>query len=183
MSTRDAIIRLGDELIRDKGFNAFSFYDISKKLGIKNASIHYYFPSKTDLGICVIQQHIDKVEELVQRTKDKDPLTKLKAFLSIYTYTRAENRVCLVGSLATDLHTVEESMAKVLRELVAKILVWVTQILEEGKAKRVFRFSVPARTQALLLVTNMLASLQLTRLTNEKDFVTIKNAIIKELTG
>jgi AcrR family transcriptional regulator len=35
MNTREQIIQLADNLTREKGYNAFSFYDISKKVGIK----------------------------------------------------------------------------------------------------------------------------------------------------
>ena len=49
--TRNEIIRLGSELIRSIGYNSFSYADISKALNIKNAAIHYYFPSKSDLGV------------------------------------------------------------------------------------------------------------------------------------
>ena len=181
MSTRDSIIKLGDALIRDKGYNAFSFYDISKTLGIKNASIHYHFPTKTDLGVCIIKEHINNLEQLKEKTAGKDPLTKLKAFLSIYTDTKSQNQVCLVGSLATDLHTVERKVQKELKIFVDKVLEWVTEILEEGKAKKIFAFNTSARTRALMIITNMLAALQVTRLTTEKDFNTIKETILIEL--
>ena len=181
VSTKEDILKLGDELIRDKGFNAFSFYDISGKLGIKNASVHYYFPTKTDLAVAVIREHIAALERLIDRFEGKDPLAKLKAFLSIYTTTKAEDRVCLVGSLATDLHTVESQVQAELKIFVNKVLQWVTQTLAEGKAKGVFHFDTSARTRALLVITNMLAALQLSRLTEEKDFTTIKETILKEL--
>ncbi|MGC4099944.1 TetR/AcrR family transcriptional regulator [Ferruginibacter sp.] len=181
MNTRDAIIKVGDELIRDRGFNAFSFYDVSKALGIKNASVHYHFPTKTALAIAVVQQHSRLVDELMQKTAAKDPLVKLQAFLSIYTYTKAENKVCIVGSLATDLHSVDGSIQQELKLLVEKILHWVTGILEEGRNKKIFHFDTSARTRALLVITNMLAALQLTRLTGEKDFKLVKETIIKEL--
>jgi TetR/AcrR family transcriptional regulator, transcriptional repressor for nem operon len=181
VSTKEDIIKLGDELIRDKGFNAFSFYDISKTLGIKNASIHYYFPTKTDLAVSVIREHIAALERVISNTAEKEPLTKLKAFLSIYTTTKAEDRVCLVGSLSTDLHTVERRVETELKIFANKVLQWVTQILSEGKAKGVFQFEISARTKALLIITNMLAALQLSRLTGEKDFNTIKETILKEI--
>jgi AcrR family transcriptional regulator len=146
MDTREAIIKLGDALIRDKGFNAFSFYDISRELGIKNASIHYHFPTKTHLGLSVIAAHQKQLEELIKKYSDKDPLLKLKAFLSIYTYTKAENKVCIVGSLATDLHTVDKSIEIELRKLATRILSWVTEILEEGKSRKVF-FSIHLHDQ------------------------------------
>ena len=52
--TRNEIIRIGSELIRSVGYNAFSYADIAKVLNIKNAAIHYYFPTKSDLGEVII---------------------------------------------------------------------------------------------------------------------------------
>lgn len=48
--TRERILELGEELILTKGYNGFSYQDISTALGIKNAAIHYYFASKENLG-------------------------------------------------------------------------------------------------------------------------------------
>ncbi len=181
MSTREEIIKLGDQLIRDKGYNAFSFYDISKKLKIKNASIHYHFPTKTELGVSILKDHGEKLDSIIQSTTDKSPMLKLKAFLSVYDKIKLEDRVCLVGSLATDLKTIEPKMAKELKEYSGKILEWVTGILEEGKTTKVFAFNGSPRTKALMIISNMLASLQLSRLTGDKDFYTIQETILKDL--
>ncbi len=48
--TRERILELGENFIRTKGYNAFSYQDISSELGVKNAAIHYYFPSKENFG-------------------------------------------------------------------------------------------------------------------------------------
>jgi len=182
MDTRSEIIRIGDTLIREKGYNAFSFSDISKQLKIKNASIHYHFPTKTLLGVSIVREHIQQLEILKQKNSKKDPLDKLNSFLSIYSTARSENKVCLVGSLATDLYTVDEEVQLELKKLVTNILQWVIEILDEGKSKKKFKFQIPTRIKAIMIITNMLASLQLTRLTNEKDFQQIKQTIIKDLT-
>lgn len=181
MSVKETIVKLGDHLIRDKGYNAFSFYDISRKLKIKNASIHYHFPTKTDLGISILKFHDSKLDVLMNSVSGKSPMVKLKAFLSIYSNIRTEDRVCLVGSLATDLKTVDAGMAKELKAFAGKILQWVTGILQEGRDQKVFEFSGSARTRALLVITNMLAALQLSRLTGEKDFYVIQEAVLREL--
>jgi TetR/AcrR family transcriptional regulator, transcriptional repressor for nem operon len=181
MNTREAIVLKGDHLIRDKGYNAFSFYDISKSLKIKNASIHYHFATKADLGVEVVNRHIFLVDQLIKSVDGKTPEVKLKAFLSIYDYTQQEERVCLVGSLATDWKTVEPKMKKQLALLADKILDWLTQILADGKAKGVFMFKDSARTKALLVITNMLGALQVSRLTGNKDFFAIREAVIKQL--
>ncbi|MEM7549813.1 MAG: TetR/AcrR family transcriptional regulator [Bacteroidota bacterium] len=182
MSTRNEIINIADDLIRSKGFNAFSFSDISSSLGIKNASIHYHFPTKGALGETVVQKHINDIEALIAMTQEWPPLNKLEAFMDIYSSEHSQGNVCVVGSLSTDLNTVNEDMKAYLKELVFKILNWVTDILEEGRSRNMFKFGVEPREKALLICTNMLASLQITRLSGNDDFELIKKTVIKELT-
>jgi TetR/AcrR family transcriptional regulator, transcriptional repressor for nem operon len=181
MSTKASILKLGDQLIRDKGYNAFSFYDISKSLKVKNASIHYHFATKEDLGIEVVKAHRRNLEDLILSVKNKNPELRLKAFLSIYENTKQEDGICIVGSLATDFKTLEPKMKNELKLLANKIIDWVTETIEEGRANRVFYFEGRPRTKALLIITNMLAALQVTRLTNDKDFYTIKEAMWNDL--
>ena len=182
MDTREEIIRLGDSLIRARGYNAFSFSDISKKLNIRNASIHYHFPTKTALGVAVVKQHQDQLAQLKMKVVNKDPVAKLKAFLGIYSTAKVEKKICIVGSLATDLYTVDPEIQDELKKLVDNILDWITDVLQEGKKKKVFHFSTAARTQALMITTSMLASVQLTRLTSQQDFERIKEGVIDNLT-
>jgi len=183
LSTREHIIRIADNLIRDRGINGFSFSDISADLGIKNASIHYYFPTKTDLCVAVIKQQEVALEALIKETEDATPIEKLEAYFSIYDRACVENKVCLVGSLAPDLHTQDPHVETELKKVAERILVWVSGILAEGERCKVFHFAGSARSRALLVITNMLASLQLTRLTDRADFNTIKQTILKDLTS
>jgi AcrR family transcriptional regulator len=182
LSTRDQIIQLTDSLIRDQGYNAFSFYDIAHKLKIKNASIHYYFPTKTDLGIALLETHAERLHQLQVSVDGKDSMTKIRAFLSIYNRIHSEGRVCIVGSLATDLKTVDPKLAKALKIFAGEILEWVTTILKEGRQNKTFTFTETPRTKALMIITNMLAAVQLTRLTGEKDFITIRENVLSNLT-
>jgi len=182
MSTRFEIISIGDTLLREKGYNAFSFSDISARLNIKNASVHYHFPTKTALGLAIIAEHQKQFEALKEKNATKSPLEKLKAFLSIYDAAKSQNKICLVGSLATDLYTVEEEIQQHMKRLANDILSWVMLILEEGKRKKIFHFTSATRTKALMVITNMLAAVQLTRLTNQKDFQLIRQEIMNDLT-
>lgn len=182
MDTKTEIIRLGDSLIREKGYNAFSFADISKQLNIKSASVHYHFPTKTALGLAIVQEHRSRLEQLKTKTESKDPVEKIKAFLNIYSVAKSENKICIIGSLATDFYTVEPEIQDELKKLADNILKWIIEILKEGKNKKAFQFNTSERTKALMIITNMLAAVQLTRLTNKQDFKEIKEAIINDLT-
>lgn len=181
MSTREQIIELTDGLIRDYGYNAVSFYDIAQKLKIKNASIHYYFPTKSDLGIALLETHAQRLHALIEASRDKSTLLKIKAFLSIYDTVHHEGRICLVGSLATDIKTVEPKMAKALKAFANEILEWVTEILKDGKENKIFFFPELPRTKALMVISNMLAAVQLCRLTNDNDFKLIRENVLSGL--
>jgi AcrR family transcriptional regulator len=182
MDTRTTIVDTADQLIRKKGYNAFSFHDIARVVGIKTASVHYHFPTKTELGLGVLSGQLEAVEALKKSTAGRSAGVRLKAFLSIYTQARTENKICVVGSLGSDFNTLEEPIRRALKKLTAVILAWVTDILEEGRRKKEFHFEGAPRTKALMIVTNMLAALQLTRLTGARDFALIKQTILKDLT-
>lgn len=181
MSKREEIIELADTLIREKGYNAFSYYDISERVQIKNASIHYHFPTKSDLGIAVIERHINNLNNLIELCKSKTSTEKLDHFFEIYAKIKRENKVCIVGSLATDFNTLELKVQEKLKEFSEKMLNWVSSFLEKGRNENVFIFETEPRTKALLIISNMLAIVQLSRLTNENDFVIVKETIKKEL--
>lgn len=181
MTTKSEILTLADNLIRDKGYNGFSFQDISKLIGIKTSSIHYHFPFKSDLGISVIKEQMKHFDKLKNELADKNPKEKLEGFFQIYSQIKSDNKVCLVGSLATDFNTIEDNVKAELKKLAQQVLNWVTEILEEGRGKNIFNFQSTPRTKALMIISNMLAIVQLSRLTNEDDFKLVKKEIIKDL--
>ncbi len=183
LNTRDYIIRVGTDLICSRGFNAFSFKDISREVGIANASIHYYFATKTDLGLAVVQAHIKELEKLKENNSERDPWTKLNAFFNIYCNAQADKRVCIAGTLLTDLPSIDTPIRDELNKLVTAIFAWLISILEEGRRKKVFYFSSAPRTKALMIITNLMAGLQISRISGVQDFELIKNTIIKELKG
>jgi len=47
--TKTAILERAMALLQSKGYDGFSYKDISGPMGVKNAAIHYHYPSKTDL--------------------------------------------------------------------------------------------------------------------------------------
>ena len=181
MSKKEEIIKLADNLIRGKGYNAFSFYEVSDKVGIKTASIHYHFPTKSDLGVAVIELHIKNLNSLIGCSKSKSPLEKLEYFFSIYADIQKESNVCLVGSLATDFNTLDQKVQHKLKALSALILDWVSGFLEEGRSKNLFDFEGEPRSKALMIISNMLAIVQLSRLTSDKDFEVVKTSIKNDL--
>ena len=181
LSTREAIIELADGYMRERGFNAFSFMDISHEVGIKTASIHYHFPTKTDLGVAIIREHIQRVEDFKKEVAGLSSIKKISRFLSIYSKARSENKVCLAGSLTTDLNTVDDAMKAELKLFAGNVLDWLIDTLKEGKKRKELDFNCAPRTKALSIITNIMAAVQLARLTGDEDFESVRNNILNEL--
>src|ERR671924_812754 len=91
-NTKRAIMDLAETFIQEKGFNGFSYAHIAKELNVKNAAIHYHFPSKEDLAGAVIQRYRDRFQLWINnsRIKNLSPQKKLDWFFSIYSDMRAD---------------------------------------------------------------------------------------------
>lgn len=183
-NTREEIIDLGEEFLRSRGYHAFSYHDISSRLNIKNAAIHYHFPLKEDLGVAIIRRSIDKFEELLQNKKfnQLNEMDRLTCFMDeVFGKYLTENRVCLVGALSTEFPVLPEKVQQEFQKMTGAIRVWLTGLLKEGKKKKFFSFTPGLETKALMIISNLMAGLQIARVMNKSDFQLIKNGILKEL--
>ena len=55
--TKSKILDTAERLIAQGGYGAFSFRDIADEIGIKSASVHYHFPTKSDLVAAVMVRY------------------------------------------------------------------------------------------------------------------------------
>lgn len=182
--TRERILELAEELILTKGYNGFSYQDISTVMGIKNAAVHYYFPSKDNLGVSILKTNLQRFEEMVENMQNRDfnEWHQLESFMKIYMKSNRENKICLIGSLGTDVNTLSEPMHSELQKMVDRIISWLETTLQNGREKGLFQFNIPARNQALTILSSLVAGLQLARILNKSDFKSIHQSIWEEIT-
>jgi TetR/AcrR family transcriptional regulator, transcriptional repressor for nem operon len=164
--TKTEILDLAENLLLDRGFNGFSYADISSVLGIKNAAVHYYFPTKSDLGIAVIQRAKERFTDWTrgERMSGRSAAEKLEAFFRLYLrFLEAGQQVCLGGALETDFKTLPAEMQVETQKFASAFLVWMEGVLEEGREKRIFSFPGEAKDQAVLILSSLQGALQMTR--------------------
>lgn len=181
--TREKILELGENLIRTKGYNAFSYQDISSELGIKNAAVHYYFPTKENLGTSIVKTNIQRFEEMVDNMQSRkfDEMHQIETFLKIYLKSHREQKLCIMGALGPDFNTLNESTRNELKKMTNMILAWLTNLLEKGKSAGTFAFKGTSEEKALVILTTMIAGLQLTRIMEKVDFKTIYQSILDDI--
>ncbi len=183
-TTRDEIIRLAEELVLAKGFNWLSYSDISQKLGIKNAAIHYHFPTKEDLGLAIIERDRTMIAELMASWEQQhtDAIDIISELFGVYSSILQGCQVCLIGSLGTDMLTLPDAMQAELKKLVNLILIWLKKQLEKGRANGTAVFEGSSTTHAMVLLTNMVAGIQIARLhNNTKEFHTLTTHALNSL--
>jgi TetR/AcrR family transcriptional repressor of nem operon len=167
--TRIEILSLAENLIVERGFNGFSYKDISSVLNIKNAAVHYYFPSKSDLGVAVIKRATEGFIQWTNssRASDKGALEKLEAFFGRYRQSlNCGQQVCLGGALETDFRTLPEDMRKETTNFVSQILGWLENLLNEGRETGVFSFSGEPKDAAVVVMAGLQGALQMARATD-----------------
>ena len=179
--TKEKIIALADKLIRTKGFNAFSYKDISAPLDIRNAAVHYYFPTKADLGISVVDAEISKLLAQEQQWNGLPEDEQLKRLFDIFRKRSREGCICLMGSLSPDYDTLPEPMQQKVQEMSSAIVAWVARCLEKGRAAKRFHFEGHPYDRALLVVSNLLSSLLLSRVMGKQTFSRMSDRLLKDL--
>jgi TetR/AcrR family transcriptional regulator, transcriptional repressor for nem operon len=172
-NTKRTIMDLAESLLQDKGFNGFSYAHIASELGVKNAAIHYHFPTKEDLVCAVVQRYRDRFQLWINnaRVKDLSPREKLDWFFDIYTSLRADHgKVCLAGSLETEFNSLPESLQQQTQALTSELLAWLASALDEGRAAGVFQFSGRPEDKAALVLSSLQGALQMARALGAEKF-------------
>lgn len=150
-NTLNQILDTAQQLVQSLGYNAFSYADISKEVGIRKASIHYHFPNKADLGEALVARYdnhftaaLTQIDE--QTTND---LEKLRKFTALYKAGPMQGfRLCLGVMYSTDYITLPEKVQDKLTRYFSTNLTWLEQVMDHGLKAGTLTFKGTAKTQA-----------------------------------
>jgi len=115
VDTLDMLLDAAEINIRQKGYNAVSFRELADGLGIKSASVHYYFRKKEDLGIALIERYSNRFFETLNRQAAKVHGSQEKLHVFCQTYKQAlvsSNAICLCGILGAETCSLPEMVAR-----------------------------------------------------------------------
>ncbi|UOQ64704.1 TetR/AcrR family transcriptional regulator [Hymenobacter volaticus] len=182
--TRTRILNLAQQLLLERGFNAFSYQHIAKELGVKSAAIHYHYPTKEDLGTAIIQRQRKRLNKWrgLPRLTELQPQQQLEALFEVYLeHLRSEQRVCLFGSLAAEFRTLPEAMQQELRLLTRELTEFLAGVLEAGRAAGTLAFKGQPTAKAAQVLTTLAGALQMARVHDERQFYLIFEQLRLEL--
>jgi len=170
-NTRDKILDLAEELLQERGFNAFSYQHIATELGIKNAAIHYHFSNKAVLGVALIQRFQQRFHHFAAKLHDAEPAEKLDEYFGIsINYLRYGARVCPLGVLEAEYHAIPVEMQDAIKLLDEAIRLWLTSVLDNGRAAKQFAFNCTPEQKALVILAALQGALQMARVGGNRVF-------------
>jgi TetR/AcrR family transcriptional repressor of nem operon len=153
-SSAERILDVAERLVQTRGFNGFSYADISAELGVTKASLHYHFRTKAELGATLISRYHQAFQRALEAidAEGADAAAKLQSYVDLYGDVLRRNRICLCGMLASDYATLPKEM----RELVSRFFEanerWLSRVVAEGRRAGGLRFSGTATEVARTLV-------------------------------
>lgn len=130
-NTREQLQDRAEHYIRQGGFGSFSFRDLAKDLNIKSASVHYHFPSKSDLGTAVAERYNRRFEHaLPGPAKSKLTTAELlrQYILMFYTEMMHSKQVCLCAMLSVERATLTADINATVDAFYALNLSWLTDV-------------------------------------------------------
>ncbi len=167
-NTRSQILDIAQDLIQKTGVNAMSYADISKAVGIRKASIHYYFPTKEDLIADLLDRYNEQFCRLVENILNSatSPEAKLNQYCGLFEETLSsgeQDKACLCGILSAELKTLNSPVVDRITQFYRDNEIYLEQILQLGLESGEFNFTGNPRTMAKLVFSLMEGDLLVAR--------------------
>lgn len=172
--TNQQILQYARFFLQCGGYNGFSYKDISQKLGIKNASIHHYYPKKEDLVAALLEERRKHLAmSIAQMVESKKSARDQLQYYFDYALQEFDEGKCICppGSVVIDFKELPEKVQKQDMMLFDDILNWLTDILKTGLEQGEFDFSGSVETQAEMVVETLMGARLLSSIKGRKTLV------------
>jgi TetR/AcrR family transcriptional repressor of nem operon len=156
-NTRSRILDAGERLVQVRGFNGFSYADIAIELSVTKASLHYHFPSKSELGEALIARYAERFAHALAAIDVNLTLApaKLGAYADLYAEVLSQERMCLCGMLAAEYQTLPGPIRDAVVAFLNDNETWLALVLEDGRTDGSLSFSNTAADTARSIISGL----------------------------
>ncbi|WP_425039777.1 TetR/AcrR family transcriptional regulator [Primorskyibacter sp. S187A] len=141
-NTRTALLDNAEILVRQRGFDGFSYADLAAAIGIRKASIHYHFPTKAALSLALMERYHAGMEATCA-TIDAHENRASDRLLSLIAHYRdalsTGGLVCLCVSLSASPASLSTAVLDSIVAFREMVLAWLRKTyalaLEDGSIR------------------------------------------------
>jgi len=170
-STRHELLRKETATVRRAGSAALNFRDLGHSVGVKSSTVHYYFPTKSDL---LHEAATEYTAAMVAALKDGARASKsfrqdMLVLVDVFAAAQGQELSCLCGMLATEAELLDSAVTTAVNAFFSTLQRWV---VDRASARGVEApGGLPPATFARLLVSLLEGALLLSRLPAHKASV------------
>jgi TetR/AcrR family transcriptional repressor of nem operon len=182
------IVACARALLSTRGYNGFSYADIAEAVGISKPSIHHHFPSKAELVRRVVAAYraeaLDGMDGLRQQVAD--PVARLQAWTGYLQACLRDGTLpfCICAMLATEMPTIPDSVATVVRGHFDDLSGWLAELLAEGARAGTITLHAAPRTEALAVMASIHGAMISARAYDDPAlFAAISDSLVARLTA
>lgn len=152
--TASEILDIAERLVQRRGFNGFSYADVSSELGITKAALHYHFAGKAELGESLISRYTDRFGDALAAigAANTPAPDRLLAYCDLYRRTLRDERMCLCGMLAAEYNTLSEPMRAAIVKFFDQNQNWLAALLDGGRQAGSLSFAGPVEPAAQTII-------------------------------
>lgn len=137
---KEKLLNIGGEVMLRQGYNYSGIEAVLEKAGVPRGSFYYYFKSKEDFGLQVIEQYARQVgSDVDQFLNDQtlSPLTRLRKYFEIMCEKFERDRCrggCLVGNLSQELSDQSDIFRETLDSILSAMSTRFKSCLKQAQA-------------------------------------------------
>ena len=160
-TTRDDIIRVGLEILGEKGFNSCGIDAVLKSAKIPKGSFYYYFPSKEEFGLAVLDLYAVQAKahaESYLHDKTLTPMARLRRYLTDVAASIEEEgctRGCFLGNMTQEMAGQNDRFRVKLNEIWDGWKRIIADCLREAKAAKELKRDADADLLAEFIIVGI----------------------------
>jgi TetR/AcrR family transcriptional repressor of nem operon len=147
------LLREAEALFRTRGYAAFSYADLSERVGIRKASIHHHFPTKEALGVAFIDNYVERFTlelKSIERRR-ADTKGRLRLYSRLFSGGIKNGMLPLCGILSAGTASLPDSLRERTRGFFKMHLDWLERVIRDGVASSELRPDLDSNKAALLI--------------------------------
>lgn len=163
--TRSTLLTKAEAIVRGRGYSGFSYADLADAVGIRKASIHHHFRTKTDLALALLEAYSARYADALDGilAESHDGVARILAYSDLYLGGVEQGLGCLCAALASEHDTLPPQLRENLGRFFAEHIGWLTRVLEDGRANGTVRAEVEPASHARMIVATLEGALMMER--------------------
>lgn len=155
--TKDLLLTEAEALLRTRGYAAFSYADLSSRVGIRKASIHHHFATKEELGGVLIDNYLVRFEDALKSifAQESKAKARLERYAEFFITSMIDGMLPLCGALSAEMSVLPQSIQERVHRFFRLHLDWLEEVIRVGVTAKELRADVNANTTAMLILSTL----------------------------